>query len=186
MNFEYVEYFVDEIIRRVDDNEGCCISVFAKYEQARDIIKELLMYDFVILDNIELHEGTFDGYVDEFIIEIWSMDGIVYVGCEPAKRDGKYFNYEGDICYLLGDCSSRIMQTCEYDEMYDVSIEEYDECYCGENCVCGCCDCIDEDDNIYGFTVGNKIDGGYNKFTYYGSNPINKSDIKSILKKFGF
>lgn len=151
INFEYIEDFVGEIVERVNENEDCFISVFAKYEQARDIIKYLLSYEFAILDNIELHGELYNNYIDEFIVEIWAMDGFTYVSCEPAKRDGKYFNYEGDICYLLGDCNSKIIQTCEYDEMYDVIIDEYedDDCDCDDICDVEClCDCHKEDKDI--------------------------------------
>ena len=68
-------------------------------------------------------------------------------------------------------------------------IDDDDEDECNEECCgeCCCCDCHDEDDDdIYGFTVDNETDNGYSKFTYYSSTPVEKSDIRNILREFGF
>ena len=43
-----------------------------------------------------------------------------------------------------------------------------------------------EEYNIHGFTVDSETDNGYSKFTYYSSNPIDKTDIRNILREFGF
>lgn len=184
LKFEYIEEFIDNAIKRIEDDEDCFISIFSKYGQACDIIKKLLSYDLVKLDNITLCDEQFDGYSDEYIIEIWSIDGITYVGCEPAKRNGKYFNYEGNVCYLLEDCNSRILKTCNYDEMYDVIIGE-DKCECECNCGCDECCALDEND-IYGFSINKETDYGHSKFTYYSSIPLSKSKIYEIFKKFEF
>ena len=60
--------------------------------------------------------------------------------CEPAKRDGRYLNCEGNILYLLDNVRQAVLNTCEYDEMYFVIVGE-DECDCEEDCDCECpCD----------------------------------------------
>lgn len=184
MNFKYVEEFVDEVISRVDNGDEVFLSIFAKYGQACGVIKELLKYSFVKLSSIEFLNDPFESYDEEYVMDVWSSEGVTYVGCEPAKRHGKYFNYEGDICYLLGDCSSKIMNTCKYDEMYDVVIDEYEE----EPVEAGSVVNISEDDNgdIKGFTASKNDDSGYYSYSYYTTSVLGRDEIQSILKHLGF
>ena len=92
-------------------------------------------------------------------------------------------------CYLNGDCKKaeclkegKCCAECDKRETCD----EADCCKtdCDKECCQGCCECADEDDDIYGFVANNENDNGYSKITYYSSIPINKSDIKNILKIF--
>ena len=120
------------------------------------------------------------GYTDEYVLSLWSNDGVLEIGCEPLKVDGKYINPCGDITFLVSNCSSKIIPLCESSELYFVDIDE--ECCCAEHryddCVC--------DDDIYGFTVVKEDDDGYHSYTYYTDSILDEEDIHTLLKKIGF
>ena len=115
--------FSDRIIDEAFKYEGDIISVFIKYEQARYLIRELLRYEDSILDGIEIQSEDCNGYEDEYVVEVYVDDGYLHIGCEPAKRDDKYKNFEGNTAYIFGDCNSRILKSCNYDKMYEISID---------------------------------------------------------------
>lgn len=185
INFEYVEDFADYVVERVESDEDLFLTVIGKFEEIKNIIKEMITISDVDFENICLSSFDVSDYKDEYVLDCWCNDGIVQIGCEPAKRDGKYLNMTGDETYLFDNCSSKIIPLCEDSEVYFVNIEG--ECDCDEECECCNCDCDHcDDDDIYGFTVKNETDNGYSKFTYYSSNPVDKTDIRNILREFGF
>lgn len=133
VKFDCIEELTDKIIDAAQ--EDTYVSVIAKYEQAKDIIKELMFYDDTTIDNIELLNPDADGYEDEYIIDTCYIDGDILIGCEPLKKNGEYLNCEGDILYILEDCREKIIDHCSYNRSYIAVIGE-DECDC-----CECCDC---------------------------------------------
>lgn len=181
--FEYIEDFADYIVGRVEDNEELFVTVVGKFETIKPLLKEVMIYEFVDFENIEIESGIMDNYTDEFVLSLWMNDGVLEVGCGKLKRNGEYTNPCGDETYLFEDCSSKIIPLCEGSDLYFVNSDE--ECDCDEEC-CGCCECNEEDDDIYGFTIDNETDNGYSKFTYYSSSPVDKTDIRNILREFGF
>ena len=140
LNFEYIEDFADCLVERVGSNEELFISVVGKFEEIKDIIKEIITISEVDFENVCLCSPEVDGYEDEYVLDCWCMDDVVHIGCEPAKRDGKYLNLAGDETYLLDNVSSKIIPLCEGSDLYFVDIE--DECDCDEECdECCPCDC---------------------------------------------
>ena len=181
--FEYIEDFADYIVERVELNEELFVSVVGKFEEIKNIIKEVFCIAEVDFESLNIESSIFDGYEDEYVLDCWCDDGVIQIGCEPAKRDGEYLNLSDDETYLLENCSSKLIPLCESPKMYFVNIE--DECYCDEECCCECCKC-DNDADVYGFTVDNETDNGYVKIIYHSSKPVDKTDIRDILKEFGF
>lgn len=140
INFEYVEDFVDYLAERIEDNDELFATVVCKFEEARDIIKYLMMFEDIDFENIHLESPDERGYEDEFCIELWYNDGVINFSCDPLKVDGKYENPCGDETYLLDNVSSKIIPLCEGSDLYFVNIE--DECDCDEECDERCpCDC---------------------------------------------
>lgn len=180
IHFDYIDELCEEILDRLNEDDETSVSVIGTYDGIRAFIKEFMEYDEVEFDSLVIKDPEYNDYYDEYVVDIWNNDGKILFGCEPAKRDGRYLNCEGNILYLLDNVRQAVLNTCEYDEMYFVIVGE-DECEC--DC-CECCDC--DDNNVYGFTVDNETDNGYSKFTYYSSNPIDKTDIRNILREFGF
>ena len=142
INFEYIEEFVDYLVEKVEDNDELFATAVCKFNEARDIIKYLMVFYDIDFENIYLESPDEKGYTDEFCIELWYNDGVVNFSCDPLKVNGKYENPCGDETYLFDNCSSKIIPLCEGSKLYFVSIE--DECDCDEDCEYPC-DCHKED-----------------------------------------
>lgn len=147
LNFEYIEEFVDYLVEKVEDNDELFATVVCKFNEAKEIIKYLMMFEDIDFENIYLESPDEKGYTDEFCMEFWYNDGVVNFSCDPLKVNGKYENPCGDETYLFDDCSSKIIPLCEGSKLSFVEIEDeddYDE-ECDENCLC---DCRNEDKEI--------------------------------------
>ena len=147
ITFEYIEEFVDYIVNEVENDEDLFLTVVGKFEEIKNIIKEMIVIADVDFENIVLSCPEASDYTDEYVLDCWCYDGVIQIGCEPAKRDGKYLNPCGDETYLFDDCSSKIIPLCEGSKLYFVEIEDesdYGE-ECDENCLC---DCRNEDKEL--------------------------------------
>lgn len=136
IHFDYIDELCDEILDRLNEDDETYVSVIGTYEGIRAFIKEFMTYDEVEFESLVINDPEYNDYYDEYIVDIWNNDGEILFGCEPAKRDGKYINFEGNVLYLLDDVKQAVLNTCEYDEMYFVIVGE-------DECECGCCDCDD-------------------------------------------
>ena len=195
IDFEYIEDFADYIVDRVENNEELFVSVVGKFEEVKNIVKEIMTVSDVDFDSFCLCSPEVDGYNDEYLLDCWCEDGVVWIGCEPAKRDSGYLNLVGGETYLLENCSSKIIPLCEGSNLYFVNIE--DECDCDEECDerCPCdCHCDDsyveysktDDGELHGFTASKSTGNGYHSYSFYTSDNLSKSDIHDMLKEFGF
>lgn len=135
IHFDCIEELCDEILDRLNDDDETSVSVIGTYEGVRAFIKEFMAYDEVEFDSLVIKDPEYNDYYDEYVVDIWNNDGEILFGCEPAKRDGRYLNCEGNVLYLLDDVKQAVLNTCEYDEMYFVIIGE-DECGCCEGYDC--------------------------------------------------
>ena len=169
LNFEYIEDFAGYIVDRVEDNEELFLSIIGKFEEIKNIIKEIFCITEVEFGYLNIENPIMSGYEDEYVLDCWYMDGVMQIGCEPAKRDGEYFNIAGDETYLLEDCSSKIIPLCEDSKLYFVNIAE--ECECDEGC-CGHCSCGYHDDDA--------------DVVYYVVDGLTEADLITILEEFGF
>lgn len=193
--FEYIEDFADCLVKRVESNEELFVSVVGKFEEIKGVIKEMITISEVDFENVCLCSPEVDGYEDEYVLDCWCDDGVIRIGCEPAKRDGKYLNLADNEVYLLENCSSKIIPLCEGSRLYFVNIDE--ECYCDEECdeCCPCdCHCGDscveyskpDDGELHGFTAIKSTDNGYHSYSFYTSDSLSKIDIRDMLKEFEF
>ena len=191
LHFENYEDFacaVSDVYDRVkSDDEYNSVDVVAKYEDAKEIIRELvgIGYDIAFIDKFGKPE--WDGYDDSFVISL--LDDEIW--CEPVKRDDKYIFIEADVVYIFDDCNSKIIPKIESDEVYEVGIGNYDDCD-GDCENCNCYDetylhtSEDEDGNAHGFTAS-RLDGdSYMSYSYYSNDELSHEDIQKILKAFGF
>ena len=114
------------------------VAIIAKYEEARQIVKELacIGYD---LHSIDI-DDEFDGYNAEYIITLYDNE----IFCEPMLRENEYITDDSPVMYILDNCSSKVIPYCKGKNVYEVTvgIDEDDEC--------GCDDCEE------GFTVNGK------------------------------
>lgn len=141
ITFEYIEEFVDYIVNEVENDEDLFLTVVGKFEEIKNIIKEMIVIADVDFENIVLSCPEASDYTDEYVLDCWCNDGVIQIGCEPAKRDGKYLNLSGDETYLFNDCSSKIIPSCEGSRLYFVEIEDESDFNegCDNNCLCDCC-----------------------------------------------
>lgn len=148
LNFEYIEEFVDYVIDEVENGEDNFVTVIAKFDEAKEILKNAMTYDDVNFESLQIESPIMDNYCDEFILSFWMNDGVLEIGCEKLKNtEGKYTNPCGDVVFLFDDCSSKIIPLCEGSKLYFVEIEDEDNYgeECDENCLC---DCRNEDKEI--------------------------------------
>lgn len=146
IHFNYIEELCEEILDRLNEDDEAFTSVIGKYDDIRTFIKEFMSYDEVEFESLVINGPECNNYYDEYVVDIWNNDGEILFGCEPAKRDGRYINFEGNVLYLLDNVKQTVLNTCEYDEMYFVIIGEDDY---GDECDCECsCDCHKEDKEL--------------------------------------
>lgn len=151
LNFEYIEEFADYIVETVERDEDLFLTVVGKFEEIKELIREIFTIAEVNFDSIQIESPLIDGYCDEFVLSLWMNDGVLEVGCEKLKDENGYTNPCGDETYIIDNVSSKILSLCGDSDQYYVHIdEEYD---CDEDCDCDCCcschkDEEDTDNNI--------------------------------------
>ena len=129
LHFEGYEDFacaVSDVYDRVkSDDEYNSVDVVAKYEDAKEIIRELIGIGYGIAFINELADPEWDGYDDAFVVSL--LDDEIW--CEPVKLKDDYIFVEADVVYIFDDCNSKIIPKIEADEVYEVEIgNEYDDC----------------------------------------------------------
>lgn len=163
------------------------ISIVAKYEEARQIIKELLCIGYNIRSINELEDPAFNGYDSEFLISLANTDDNYEIWCEPMKRKGGYIPDESTIIYVLDNCSSKVIPYCKGHFVYEVSIGKTEKCdYNDTNHSESTHISRAKDGTPEGFTkswstIGNGVTC-YSSYSHYN----NDIDIlREIAKKFG-
>ena len=129
LHFEDYEDFacaVSDVYDRVkSDDEYNSVDVVAKYEDAKEIIRELIGIGYGIAFINELADPEWDGYDDAFVVSLLENE----IWCEPVKRKNDYIFVEADVVYIFDDCNSKIIPKIEADDVYEVEIgNEYDNC----------------------------------------------------------
>ena len=160
LHFEDYEDFacaVSDVYDRVkSDDEYNSVDVVAKYEDAKEIIRELIGIGYGIAFINELADPEWDGYDDAFVVSL--LDDEIW--CEPVKLKDDYIFVEADVVYIFDDCNSKIIPKIEADDVYEVEIgNEYD------NCDDGC-----ENSEEEGFTVNGK--------------PVSKEEFDNYTSQF--
>ncbi|WP_024854815.1 hypothetical protein [Mediterraneibacter gnavus] len=201
MNTKMTERTYDDIYELCEDIvdtycSGVC--VIAKYEEAKRIITELCSMDLVLTSCI-LHNPEFEGYEDEYIIDIFSDE----VWCEPAKCDDEYLYSNSYATYVLDNCNSKLLSKVETEHLYDVHIEDEDDndincCECCDPDYDECCGCSkfmnrdDDDDSCeidgkdcHGFTASKSDDDGYHSVSFYSTERVDHDDMMDLLRIFG-
>ena len=119
LQFENYEELACDITDTLDalEDEFSDVSVIAKYDEAREIIKELLCLGYDIA-SIDIHREEFEEYWDEYIIGL-NFEG---VWCEKFKRDTGYFTDESAVIYIMDNCSSNVIPYCKSENLYEVSV----------------------------------------------------------------
>lgn len=173
LHFDTFEDLISNILEKYSSltDEYGNVTVVAKYDEAKEIIKELLRigYDIACID---INNPEYDNYFDEYFISL-NFEG---VWCEKSKNENKYYNDESEIVYILDNCSSKIIEHCISTFKYEVNVgdDDYED------------DVNDKEDDIHGFTVSNTDDNRYHSFSYYTTNPLTEKDIQNMIENLGF
>ena len=166
------------------------VAIIAKYEEARQIIKELMCIGYD-LHSIVMHDVEYDGYEFEYIISLY--DDEIWV--EPMMRESGYITDDSPIMYVLGNCSSKVIPYCKGKVMFEVTVGE-EECDCDE-CQCACTD-KDTDDsesthisrdkhgNPLGFSkTWSTVRDGVHCYSSYSHYSSDVDMLRSIASDFG-
>ena len=103
------------------------IAIIAKYEEARQIIKELLCLEYD-LHSVEIHDDLWENYDAEYVISLYENE----VWCEPMLRENGYIDEDAPVIYVLDNCSSKVIPYCKGKNVYEVTVGIEDECGCDE------------------------------------------------------
>nr|DAD94519.1 MAG TPA: hypothetical protein [Siphoviridae sp. cttFh17] len=144
LHFEDCEdfaYDVSDVYERVkSDDEYNSVDVVAKYEDAKNIIAELVENGHDLAHISDFARPDHDNYNDEYLIAL-DHEGI---WCEPAKRENGYLYATGVVCYVMDNCNSKIISSIQSKVVYEVNIGD-------DNCDGDCdhCDCKEIDKDYY-------------------------------------
>lgn len=124
LEFEDYEDFACDIADKFDslEDEFGDISIIVKYDEAKEIIRELLCLGYNVA-SIDLHRESFENYYCEYIIGL-NHDG---VWCEKFKCDTGYFNDESNVTYIMDNCSSAVIPYCKSKNLYEISVGDSDD-----------------------------------------------------------
>ena len=131
-DFEDLACDIADTYDALDYDEEEDVAIIAKYEEARQIIKELLCLGYD-LHSVEIHDDLWENYDAEYVVSLYENE----VWCEPMLREKGYLDEDAPIIYVLNNCSSKVIPYCKGKTVYEVSVSE-DGCDCDE-CECACC-----------------------------------------------
>ena len=168
--FEDYEDFICEVDDKFEMirefNECADISIVAKYNEAKEIIKELLSWDYNIA-TIHIANEESEGYKNEFIISIVNLDGDAEIWCEPMKDGFTYLDDDSVITYIMDNCSSACIEHCKANAVFEVAVGCDEDCECNGDECCECDECnentntecaVKHDDDGYIITVKYNLD----------------------------
>lgn len=185
LNYDSIEEFCEELNDCIEEvgcaNKETFVSVVAKYNDAKQIIRELVFYGYEIA-NIEINDPTCDNYNDEY--EIYVIDKNIY--CSKMKRNNKYLESFASIVFFMEDVNSKCIKSfTESVFEYEVQIndEHYERC-CERNHDCdSTLRSIEEDGDVHGFTYSKNTDNGYESHSFYSTDPIMSYDLIQNIAK---
>lgn len=148
LNFEYIDDFVNEILDRIYADEDLIVSVVAKFDDMKEVVKAVVMFaDDVDFEKIDITDPIDSGYKDEYVMDVFASDGGVFFNVEPTRRGRHIIDISNDENYIFEDCSEKIVDKCDKfsdtyvvhidteDEFEDEDIGETDDKEC-EKCIC--------------------------------------------------
>ena len=127
LEFENYKKFackIAETFNSLEDEFGD-VSIIAKYEEAKEIIRELLCLGYDVA-SIDIHDEFWENYYDEYIVSVSNVNDSPSIWCEKFKRKTGYINDTPSIAYVMDNCSSAVFKNIESEEIYEVCVGEND------------------------------------------------------------
>ena len=128
-DFEDLACDIADTYDSLDGEDFEDVAIIAKYEEARQIIKELLCLGYD-LHSVEIHDDLWENYDAEYVISLYENE----VWCEPMLRENGYIEEYAPVIYVLDNCSSKVIPYCKGKNVFEVSVGD-DEC-CDECSEC--------------------------------------------------
>lgn len=198
-NYKALAKTIVEQMNVVEDG----ISVVCFYNDAKQVIKEIINTEKVEVGCIALHDEMWSGYDREFYITVWKSvdsEGVVLT-CEEGfnQSSGKYLYDEQTITYVFDNCHSQLLPSIKPAIMYEVSItEKSNDDYC--DCDICCADTTEKSDvasgtawneletewtnftdNMHGFSTTKTSDDSVTSFSFYSTD---KDLVKQMAEKY--
>lgn len=184
LNFNSIEEFCEEVNECIEEvncaNEDKYVSVVAKYKEAKEIIRELIYYDYEIAQ-IEVNDPNWDDYDAEYEISV--INGKIF--CSKMKSNDKYLASYASIVFFMEDVNSKCIKSFT-ESVFEYEVQISDDCDCNiedKDCEDGdsssflpCC----EDDGLHGFTYSRSNDNGYVSHSFYSTECLKPDILKSI------
>ena len=159
------------------------------YDDAIEVIKELMMFDEVMPYDIEIEPEEMDWYNKEYYV---TLDDNFKLWVQPAylvKEDGSvYYQSVTDVLFIADDCNSAILNRIDSEEVlevtYDLDEDDFEvesECHdcCGE-----CCCHNDSNENTTDNSVKTRV-AVDNSGRIYGFEKTGYKKISPHLNKKG-
>lgn len=147
------------------DDSGIAVTVIAKYYEAAKVVEGLIRIGYDIASIHELTDSDWNGYKDEFIVTLSSLDGGT-IWCEPFMYEGEYINDCSSKVFIMGDCNSEVIKHLACSEICEVEIGKTDDC--GGNCEE--CDLrFEDDDDVIGFTINMGDGDTFSSVSFYSA-----------------
>lgn len=160
--FEDYEELSDYMIDKAQDGIYTVAVLF--YDDALGLLRELMRYDDVDIEALEIKPEEYDGYDKEYYVSI--ADDMV-ASVEPAYVGGRYLDADADLTLIDGDANSAIirnipenkcheiyigisedeMEGYDFDSIYDDEDDELDEVFEKAELL------KNKDDNIIGIKI---------------------------------
>lgn len=133
-------------------NETCSDAILF-YDEAAKLIKELLKYDEVNIEDgcgISVESPEYDGYVGEFIVSL--ADDYV-LGCEKACREKGYISGFQDFVFIDVDSEypAELIKECGHPCYVVFTSEDCENCDLCDKSKSNVTFIVDDDENIVGF-----------------------------------
>lgn len=184
---DFCEYIVDTIHDIAKEDPLNDVTVIAKYDEMKEIFAELIRYGYECMSVDVFHPVDFDGYDGEYVLMIY--DNELWLSLARNKEGVYYDNCGASKVFILDNCSSKVIQTVDADNAFEVNIEELEEDD-EESICCDCCEKCkpvaeilkDKDDNVCGVTITKYTDNGYSTYSYFNSNGLSDDELIEKLE----
>ena len=117
-DFEDLACDIADTYDSLDGEDFEDVAIIAKYEDARQIIKELLCLGYDI-HSVEIHDELWENYDAEYVISLYDNE----LWCEPMLRENGYIEEEAPVIYVLDNCSSAVIPYCKGNTVYEVTVD---------------------------------------------------------------
>lgn len=145
INYEHLAEYIYEL---VDDKYRNVYTVLF-YEDAKELLKELLLFDDADITDIDLHDSCHDGYDKEYYVYFNNEHEvgveIAYHEADEYHNQPKYYTFGDEETVALIDhrANSAVIKAAADADCFEIEILDCeDEC---KECECSCdCDIYDE------------------------------------------